>query len=138
MSRENTLNLTTKLMVLLWMIVALVVTMSIYDALAREYAFTAISILQFVRYSLLGALLALYSTKIFEKGTFGFKLNIVNLVFVIIFFIISVANILVINDIVIFHFIVRFINELHLFSNVSLIGFQLMFGYSLMHLFIRK
>jgi hypothetical protein len=138
MKRENILNLTTKVMVLLWMIVVLAVTMSIYDALAGEFAFWSLSFLQFVRYTLLGALVALYSTKIFEKGTFGFEINVVNLVFVGIFFIISITYILEINDRLILGFITRWISGLNLFSDLSLRGFQFMFGYSLMHLFIRN
>lgn len=87
--------------------------------------------IDFLRYTLMGAIISLMYVPIFDKNTWTWNFKLDRMIMTIVFLFTSMTLISPIG------FIVKLFLDLNIPVSIGILPFQILFGYSLMHLFIK-
>lgn len=117
--------------IVIFIIVVLYVTEIFKANTLESFELRKAYVIDFVRFSLIGALISLPYVRIYDKNTWILNFKLDQIVMPIFYLIISMALILPIS------FIVTPLLKLNISVSMGILPFQILFGYSLMHLFIK-
>ncbi|PKK93407.1 MAG: hypothetical protein CVV61_04775 [Tenericutes bacterium HGW-Tenericutes-6] len=117
--------------IVIFIIVVLYVTEIFKANTLESFELRKAYVIDFVRFSLIGALISLPYARIYDKNTWILNFKLDRIVMPIFYLIISMALILPIS------FIVTPLLKLNIPVSIGILPFQILFGYSLMHLFIK-
>jgi|GEM_PF-4319891 len=117
--------------IVIFIIVVLYVTEIFKANTLESFELRKAYVIDFVRFSLIGALISLSYVRIYDKNTWILNFKLDQIVMSIFYLIISMALILPIS------FIVTPLLKLNIPVSMGILPFQILFGYSLMHLFIK-
>ncbi len=115
-----------------FVILAIYLQSYLLNSASQSFYFSQYNTINLVTYSIIGLSISLISINIFKKSVWKITFRPELLVFVLLYFIVASSQVLMIG------FIVNIFLQLGISPTLGLIPFQVLFGYSLLHLFLVK
>ncbi len=100
------------------------------NSVSQSFNFQQLHLINFITYSAIGFLINIINTNIFKKSVWHISLRYELLVFVFLYFIVASSQVFLIS------FILTIFLQLDISPTLGLIPFQILFGYSLVQLFL--